>query len=239
MENLNSNKRIVIAGGSSGIGLATAKQLAEKKFDVTITGRDLSKLKAAKESAPVSIEHLDSNDRKALDIFFKKFGSFDHLVLTLSGSKGAGLFKELSLDYLKEGFEGKFWPQLNTIQAALPYLKEGGSITMVTAISGTAKFPGTSGLAAINGALELMVPVLAKEFKSIRINAVSPGVIDTPWWNFLPTDTKKQTFDKYASKILAGRVGRPEEIADVISFLVSNSYMTGQVIGCDGGLSLS
>jgi NAD(P)-dependent dehydrogenase (short-subunit alcohol dehydrogenase family) len=239
MENVHANKRVVIAGGSSGIGLATARQLAERKFDVTITGRDPAKLKAAGEPALFSTATVNSSDRKALDDFFKKSGSFNHLVLTLSGSKGAGLFKDLSLDYLKEGFEGKFWPQLNTIQAALPYLNEGGSITIVTAISSTAKIPGSSGLAAINGALELMVPVLAKELKPVRINAVSPGVIDTPWWNFLPADTKKQTFDEYASKIPAGRVGKPEEVADVIYFLISNAYVTGQVIGCDGGLSLS
>jgi NAD(P)-dependent dehydrogenase (short-subunit alcohol dehydrogenase family) len=180
---------------------------------------------------------VDSADRSALDVFFKQTGPIDHLVISVSGSKGMGNFTELSLHDLRAGFEGKFWPQLNTLQAALPYINNGGSVTLITAISSVAQKPGTAGLAAINGALELMVPILAQELKPIRINAVSPGVVDTPWWNFAPEEAKQQAWQQLTGNIPAGRVARAEEIADAVVFTLRNSYLTGTVIHCDGGFS--
>lgn len=229
------NQKIVIAGGSSGIGLAAARRFARAGAQVTITGRNKEKLAAAKAEG-LNAQGTDGRDRGALDKLFADTGAFDHLVITSGGSKGMGEFAGLSLEVLQEGFAEKFWPQLETLQAALPYLREGGSVTLVTAISATGKMPGTSGLAAINGALEIMVPILAKELKKIRINAVSPGVVDTPWWNFLPADSRAAVLAEWTAAIPARRAAQPEEIADVIAFLAGNEYMTGKAIGCDGGL---
>ncbi|MEZ2444692.1 SDR family oxidoreductase [Chitinophaga sp. RCC_12] len=233
------SKKVIIAGGSSGIGLATAAMLVKEKANVTVTGRSAAKLAAAAEENPgIQTVALDSNNRDELDEFFRTQGNFDHLVIALSGAKGAGAFAELLLQDLRDGFEGKFWPQLNTLQAALPYVNKGGSITLITAISAVSKAPGVSGLAAINGALELMIPSIAKEIQPLRINAVSPGVVNTAWWDFLPADTKADTFQQYASQLPVGRVGEPGEVADTILFLMRNGNITGTVIRCDGGLSL-
>ena len=230
------NKKIIVTGGSSGIGLAAAIQFKQQQAQVTVTGRNPVKLKSAAETGLQTVV-VDSIDRRALDSFFKAQGMIDHLVISLSGSKGIGNFSELSLQVLREGFEEKYWANLNTIQAALPFINNGGSITVVTAISATAQLPGTSGLAAINGALEIMIAVWAKEMPHIRINAVSPGVVDTSWWDFLPEQAKQETFKQYATQIPAGRVGQPDEIANAILFLAGNQFMTGKVIGCDGGMS--
>ncbi|MGN7821384.1 SDR family oxidoreductase [Chitinophaga sp. 22536] len=233
------NSRIIIAGGSSGIGLATAALLTAEKAHVTITGRAAERLQEAAKAFPVAATAVvDGNDRPALDQFFAAQNSIDHLVIALSGAKGAGMFKDLSLDDLRAGFEGKFWPQLQTLQAALPYMRPGGSITMITAISATAKSPGTSGLAAINGAIELMVPGLAKELQPLRINAVSPGVVDTPWWDFLPADAKADTFKAYADQLPTGKVAAATDIAEAVLFLMRNSNTTGTILRCDGGFSL-
>jgi NAD(P)-dependent dehydrogenase (short-subunit alcohol dehydrogenase family) len=237
MNGVFENKKAIVIGGSSGIGLATAQSLANSKAIVTITGRDADKLKAIRQTTHIQAQVVDSSDRPALDTFFKQIGAIDHLVITVSGAKGMGNFKELSLSDLRAGFEGKFWPQLNTLQAALPYMNKGGSITLITAISSVAQKAGTSGLAAINGALELMVPILAQELQPIRINAVSPGVVDTPWWSFAPEEAKQQAFQQLTGNIPAGRVARAEEIADAIVFTLGNSYVTGTVIHCDGGFS--
>lgn len=229
-------KKIVIAGGSSGIGLATAQLLLSAGAMVTVTGRNPEKLKAAAQSG-LTTAAVDSSDRNAVDAFFKTHGPVDHLVIAVSGSKGAGNFSELSLDTLRAGFDQKFWAQLHTIQAAISYMNTGGSITLVTAISASAQLPGVSGLAAINGALELMVPILAKELKPLRINAVSPGVVDTAWWDFLPQAAKDETFAQFSQQIAVGRVAQPKEIAEAIVFVAGNGYMTGKVVGIDGGLS--
>ena len=230
------NQKIVVAGGTSGIGLAAARRFAREGARVTVTGRDQEKLRAAEQGSITAIG-VDSRDRAALDKFFAGHGQLDHLVITTSGGKGMGEFAGLSLAILREGFAEKFWPQLETVQAALPFINAGGSITLITAISSIAKRPGTSGLAAINGALELMVPIFAQELKSIRINAVSPGLVDTPWWNFLPAENRQAAFAEFTANIPAGREAQPGELADAISFLAGNAYMTGKIIFCDGGMS--
>ena len=147
------------------------------------------------------------------------------------------MFGELSLTTLKEGFDEKFWPVLHTLQIALPYVIDNGSVTLVTAVSGMAKLPGTSGLGVINGGLEIMAQVIAKEIKNVRVNAVSPGVVDTEWWHFLDEQTRQEQFKKLTGDIQAKRPARPEEIADAILFAAGNPYVTGKVIACDGGLT--
>lgn len=231
-----NNKQVIIAGGTSGIGLATAKMFAASQAQVTVTGRNPEKLTDAIQAGIQAVE-VNHSDRAAIAAFFKTHGPIDHLVIAVSGSKGAGAFAELSLDTLRAGFDDKFWAHLHTIQEALPYMQQGGSITLVTAISATATMPGTAGLAAINGALEIMVPILSKEIKPVRVNAVSPGVVDTGWWDFLPADAKQETFKQFGQQTAVGRVAQPEEIAQAILFVAGNTYMTGKVIGCDGGLS--
>jgi NAD(P)-dependent dehydrogenase (short-subunit alcohol dehydrogenase family) len=233
------SKKVIIAGGSTGIGLATAVMLTKEKANVIVTGRSAAKLAVATKSNPgIQTATMDSNNRKELDAFFSAQGGVDHLVIALSGAKGAGMFADLSLKDLREGFEGKFWPQLNTLQAALPYINKGGSITLITAISAISQAPGVSGLAAINGALELMIPSIAKEIQPLRINAVSPGVVNTGWWDFLLADAKADTFETYAAQTPVGRVGEPDDVADTILFLMRNGNITGTVIRCDGGLAL-
>lgn len=230
----------VVVGGSSGVGLATAQYLAAQGAAVVIVGREQAKL----DQAAATVGHgarafsVAADDQPALEQFFAGLGPVHHLVLTLSGGKGMGLFRELDLNELRAGFEGKFWVQLGVLKAALPYLEPTASVTFVTAISARATSPGTSGLAAINGALETMVPILAKELRPVRVNAVSPGVIDTPWWNFLPADAKQQTFGQYAAGTPVGRVGQPEDVAHTIQFLIENSFITGSIIEIDGGLRL-
>jgi len=226
-----ANSKVVVAGGSSGIGLAAVELLNDRGPIVIVVGRDAEKLKKVKDTYPgVHTSIVDAADRKSLDAFFKETGNFDHLIITLSGGKGAGSFKELNLDHLGEGFAAKFFPQLHTMQAALPYLHQGSSITLVTAISARARIPGTSGLAAINGALEAMIPTLAKEFKPIRVNAVSPGVVDTAWWKFPDEETKWKTFVEYEKKIPAGRVAKAVDIAEILVFLTTSEFITGSVI---------
>lgn len=235
-----SKMKVIIAGGTSGIGLATAALLANNGAEVVITGRNSGKMEQALAGLPPSVKGqlADAADTEALKACMAAAGSIDHLVLALSGAKGGGMFRELDLAQLKAGFEEKFFPQLQTLQAALPYMSANGSVTFITAVSSHAKAPGTSGLGAINGALELMVPILAKELQPLRVNAISPGVIDTPWWSFLPEDARQETFRQYAQASPAGRVGKPEDVAQAIQLIMGNTFITGQVLTVDGGLGL-
>ena len=225
-----NNQTIILAGASSGIGLAAAQRLAAEGASVCITGRNPAKLTAS--GLPHAV--VDSRDRAALDAFFAGRGAFDHLVVSLSSNKGLGPFSALDLSDLREGFEAKFWAALHTVQAALPYVRK--SITLITAISATGRLPGTSGIGAINGALEIMVPIWARELAPVRINAVSPGVIDTPWWDFIPAADKAAAFEQYAAQIPLRRVGRASDVAEAIDFLIRAEYVTGRIVVVDGGL---
>jgi NAD(P)-dependent dehydrogenase (short-subunit alcohol dehydrogenase family) len=186
----------------------------------------------------VSIAPFDASDPDARGRGLSEIGPFDHLVISLTGGKGAGPFANIAPADLRSGFEAKFWPYFSLAQESLPHLSPSGSITFVSAGSARSAFPGTAGLSAINSAIEGLIRPLAVELKPLRINAVAPGVIDTPWWDKMPEDIKRDTFKRFAAATPAGRIGRPEDIAEAIVFLIGNTFMTGCVLECDGGLRL-
>ncbi|SFO30408.1 NAD(P)-dependent dehydrogenase, short-chain alcohol dehydrogenase family [Mesorhizobium sp. NFR06] len=228
----------VIIGGSSGIGLATAKRLVSPAMKVTITGRDEEKLKGAWKAlgGAVGKAAFDASRPDEVRRFFDGLGPFDHLVLAASGGKGLGPFATLDLADIGSGVDEKIRPQLACLQAALPILNKTGSVTFISAVSAQLAAPGVAGIGAINGMLLTVAPILAVELKPLRVNVVAPGVIDTPWWDFLADDQRQAVFAEYAGKTPVGRIGRAEDVADAIAFLVSNGFMTGQVLTCDGGL---
>ncbi|MDR3493785.1 MAG: SDR family oxidoreductase [Ancalomicrobiaceae bacterium] len=230
----------IIIGGSSGIGLAAARSLTAAGHRVTVAGRDLDRLKAAEAAAlGVTARQLDACDPVATRAFFAAAGAFDHLVLALGSSSGMGPFASLEPAAVKRQFEEKVFPQLFVAQAALPHLAETGSITFISAVSSRAHMPGTAGLAAANAAIEAVVPVLAVELAPRRVNCVAPGVVDTAWWDFLSADQKGAAFVDFAGKTPVKRVGRPDDIAAAIGFLIADSFMTGHCLVCDGGLLLA
>ncbi|MBB6412090.1 SDR family oxidoreductase [Mesorhizobium sangaii] len=228
----------VVIGGSSGIGLATARKLIGPGMKVTITGRNQDRLNGAWKSLGGAVEKaaFDASKPDEVSQFFERLGPFDHLVLAASGGKGLGPFQTLDLTDIGSGVDEKVRPQLSCLQAALPTLNKSGSATFISAVSAQLATPGVAGIAAINGMLLTVVPILAVELRPLRVNVVAPGVIDTPWWDFLAEEQRQAIFAEYAGKTPVGRIGRAEDVADAIAFLVSNGFMTGQVLTCDGGL---
>jgi len=230
-------EKVIIIGGTSGMGLATAAVLAGS-CDVTIAGRSKERLAAALSSVPGAAGYtVDAMDTKSLDAFYGSVGPFDHLVLSLSGNKGFGLFRDLVIDDVETGFREKTLAHMRSAQAALKYIAPNGSITFITASSAQSNQPGISGYAAINGAIERMVPPLARELAPIRVNAVSPGVIDTPWWDFMGS-VKQAIFEQTEQNLPVGKVGVPGEVASVVTMLIQNPFVTGITILVDGGAHL-
>jgi NAD(P)-dependent dehydrogenase (short-subunit alcohol dehydrogenase family) len=181
---------------------------------------------------------MDAASTDTLNETLSGIGAFDHLVLALGSGKGFGPFTSISVADVRQGFEEKVFPHFAVAQAALPFLRKDGSITFISAVSAHAAAPGTAGIGAANAAVAMFVPILAAELRPLRVNGVSPGVVDTPWWDFLSSEQRTAAFAEYAAKTPVGRVGRPEDVAQAVAFLITDSFMTGHVIVCDGGLRL-
>lgn len=230
-------QRILVLGGTRGIGLATARAAAAAGAAVVLAGRDPARLAQALSSLPPSAEGrlVDATNRVALDRTAAAIGRLDHLVLSLASGGGAGAFRDLDLAALRRVVEGKAWAFLEALQAFLPVLRGDGSVTLVTAATARAAFPGTVGIAFNNGALNAIVPPLAVELAPLRVNAVCPGVIDTPIFAHWPQAERERFFARAQAAPL-GRPGRPEEVGQAILALIANPYITGTLLEVDGGL---
>ena len=227
--------RAVIMGGTSGIGLATAERLTADGAEVIVTGRDPDKLAAVADRVAVA-ERLDGASERDVAAFFERTGEFDHLVLAFSpGAVGVGPLRDTALGDIRAAFEGKLFPYL----VALQHAQVSDSITLISAASAHAALPGTVGLAAVNGAIERIVPPLAAELAPKRVNAVSPGVIDTPWWSFLPEEQRQAQFSAAADGVPVKRIGRPGDVADAVRYLIGATFVTGTILPVDGGFTVS
>lgn len=235
-------QRVVIIGASAGIGEATARLFAARGAAVTIIGRSKDRLDEAARRIGYQVEvaELDATDRRALDEFFSATGTVDHLVLSASpGAVGASPIAALDEDALRQAFEGKVFAHIKAIQAALPRLRPDGSVTILTAASARAAFAGTTALAGANGALEAIVAPLAVELAPLRVNAVSPGVIDTHWWHGMPGEQRQVYFGAVAAATPVRRVGQPEDVAEAIVYLAGAGFVSGSVLECTGGSHLT
>ncbi len=237
-----TNKAAIVFGGSSGIGEGAARALLAKGHQLTITGRDEAKLSAAaqrlSELGQVRTAVVDALDRDAVQRAFDASGPVDDVVICVSGGKGAGLFRKLALNDLREAFEQKTMAQLTVAQVAAAHVRDGGSITFVSAASARSVVRGTAGLAAVNGAIEALIPILALELAPIRVNAVSPGIIHTPWWDAMPAATRDSMFKTAQATLPVRRVGTPEEVGELIATIAGAGFLTGSVYEIDGGSHL-
>jgi len=233
-------QHVVIIGGTSGIGLAAAGILLRGNFRVTIAGRDPQRLASADEALrhEAHVIAADAANPTAVAALFAGVGRFDHLVLAFGSNKGLGPFATIDVETVRLSFAEKVLPQFTCAQAALEFLNPTGSVTFLSAVSAFGAMPGAAGIGAANAAIAAMVPTLARELQPLRVNAVAPGVIDTPWWDWCPPEQKSALFADFVAKTPVGRVGKAEEIGQAIAFLVANGFMTGQTIVCDGGIRL-
>lgn len=230
-----ASSRMVITGGATGIGLATAQLAASRGASVVLMGRTEAKLQAAVATigSAASYQVLDVTDEKAVDLAFSSLGEFDHLVTCAAGVT-IGAFAELDERAFRDFFEVKFWGQYRAIRAALPRLSPEGSITLLSGYLYRKPSVGFSPFAAVNGAIEALVKVLAIELAPVRINALAPGQIDT-LRDTIGEEANRSRIGAAAAKLPLGRIGTPEEVAHAALFLAENRFTTGITLDVDGG----
>lgn len=226
-----NGKTVIVIGGSSGIGAAVAKAAAARGAQVVLAGR---RLVPGVENSLRS-EPVDVTDAASLQRLFETVGRFDHLVYTSGPSVRAKTLIETDLSEAQENFNVKLWGSLRAIQLALPFLSEHGSISLTSGQLGRKSVAGQFIKTGINAATEALVKHLAKELAPRRVNAISPGVIDTPAYAGLAEDQRLAMFAKAGSALPVGRVGQAEEVATGYVLAMENGFMTGAVIDIDGG----
>lgn len=234
-----AGKKIIVIGGSSGIGLATAQAAAEEGATVVIASRSQERLDRASDQirGDVQIVTVDVRDAESIRHLFDVTGNFDHL--TTPGNEGAlGRFLELDVETARRGFDSKFWGQYQAVKYGVPNIREDGSIVLMAGAYSQHPEPGAVPQASINSAVEGLGRALAVELSPIRVNVVSPGLVDTPRFNSLPGKQRIEMFESAAKTLPAKRIAQAEDIAQTILYLMRNPHATGNVLYIDGGLTL-
>lgn len=239
-ETVLNGKNIVVIGGTSGIGLATAIAAAKLGGTVWACGRSAEHLEKARTATDGQVElvQLDTHDDAAMTRLFTDIGRIDHLVSAATGgTRTLKPFVEQTEAQFQAAF-GKLWGYAKVARIGAPFVAKDGSITFVSGAPARRFKPNMSALSCVGGAVENMVRCLAVELSPIRVNVVSPGIIDTALFDWMGND-KPERVAAMTQGQLVRRIGRPEEVASALVYLMLNGYATGTTVDVDGGQLLS
>jgi NAD(P)-dependent dehydrogenase (short-subunit alcohol dehydrogenase family) len=229
-------KRIVVLGGSSGIGLAIAQGAAHEGATVVIASSRKARIDQALATLPAGTEGhvLDLADDDATQALFARLGSFDHLVFTAGETLQLGSLATTDLDAARGFFALRFWGAYCAAKYGSSNIRKGGSIVFTSGIAGQRPLAGWALGASICAAMEGLTRALAVELAPIRVNIVSPGVVRTPLWANMTEADRKALYHETAERLPVGHVGDAEEIAEAYLYLMRQGYSTGQVLVVDG-----
>lgn len=237
--NTLKGKRVLIVGGTSGIGLAAAIQAKGAGARVTVLGSDHERSRtAAAEHGFDGWRAADVTSPEAIQMALSDIGHVDHLVL-LAGTFVAGKVLEADMTYLRRAFEERIWAAIHILRTLGDNLSADASITFISgALADRPNAYGTAVLAAASAAMEAFARGLAVELAPRRVNTLSPGPIDTPILSKTLGDGRAAYLQSLAQKLPLHRVGTAEEAGAAVVFLMANGWMNGAVLNIDGGSRL-
>ena len=239
-ENGFENKRVVIVGGSSGIGLAVAEQVALQGAEVVIVSGNAARVQGAVKSigGKAQGQAVDVSDERAVENFFANLGAFDHLIFTAGDSLQLHQLADTDLKQARRAFELRYWSALATVKYGSPQIRKGGSIVLTTGVAGRRPHSGWVIAASVCGTIEALTRALAIELAPIRVNAVSPGVVRTNLWQNMTSSEREGLYESVGKRLPVGRVGEAYDIAQAYLFLMKEGFGTGQTVVVDGGTVL-
>jgi len=227
-----AGKKVIVVGGSSGIGLSTAEMATHEGAEVIISSRNADRLKAAAANLGATAIAADVTSDESVEGLFRACGPVDHVVVTAAQLK-TGPFKTVAMEDVRATMEGKFWGAWRVARAA--EIRPGGSLTLVSGYLSIRPRPNSAIISVANGALESLTRSLALELAPVRVNCVSPGIIDTPIRAAMPEAARREMLAQTAAKLPVGRVGVGEDIARQILAFMTIGFATGSIVYLDGG----
>lgn len=241
-----AGQRIVLIGGSSGIGLATAKMAASRGASIVIAGRSAERLEAARREVGGRAEAhaLDATHEPSVEAFFAAIGAHDHVAILVPTVPDAEIrksvrgFADTPQGTMEIVMRHKFWCQVFCARHARRHLRPGGSIVFITGQAHRKSLPNYPLVAAADAAVEALARELAREFAPVRVNAVAPGLIETPLIRGLPAG-HRDALEGLVGPQPVPRMGTVDEIAEAILWIMANGFATGTVLEVDGGYKLT
>ena len=227
-----NGRKVLVVGAAGGIGLATAQLFTRNGARVVAAGRPGTKLDEAARTAEVEAAALDFTDEAAIEAFLGGREPFDHVVVAAATTR-TGSVAELPLADARSAMDSKFWGAYRIARSAK--IVEGGSLTFVSGYLSQRPGPAAVLQGAINAALDALARGLALERAPVRVNTVSPGLVDTPLYARMDAADRQAMFDRRAAQLPARRIGHPDDIAQAILFVATNPYATGSTVTVDGG----
>jgi NAD(P)-dependent dehydrogenase (short-subunit alcohol dehydrogenase family) len=227
-----AGQKVVVVGGSSGIGLAAAELAKQEGAHVIIASRNADRLNAVAGKFGATAIAADVTSDDSVVSLFRSCGPVDHVVVSAAQLR-SGPFKTVAMEDVRATMESKFWGAWRVARAA--EIRPGGSLTLVSGFLSQRARPNSVIVGAANGALESLARGLALELAPVRVNAVSPGIIDTPIRAAMPEAARFDMLAKTAAALPVGRVGVGDDIARQILAFMTIGFMTGSIVYIDGG----
>jgi NAD(P)-dependent dehydrogenase (short-subunit alcohol dehydrogenase family) len=238
MANALQDKMILVVGRGSGIARAVALRARSEGARVIVAGRDRVKLANSYDDDRISAETIDITDDDSIVALADRVGSVDHVVSTAS-ARARGKLADLQRQNLLQSFDTKVIGPTMLAKHFASQINPGGSFVLFSGVHAFKHNVGYLGVGITNGAVDFLTRWLAVELAPIRVNAISPGVIDTGAWDAMGDEGKRDYFEHIAAHNPAGRIGTPDDIAAAVLFAMTNTFMTGVTLKIDGGEPLT
>jgi NAD(P)-dependent dehydrogenase (short-subunit alcohol dehydrogenase family) len=228
---------VAVIGASSGIGYAVAELLDTKHANVAIGARNGPRLDASlnRLSRGTVAIPFDVSDEESVEEFFREAPKLDHIVYTAGANLNLMPVPDLDLAAARAYYEVRCFGILRVAKHGAKQIRTGGSIVLTSGIAGARPSPGWTVAAGTAATVEAITRALAIELAPLRVNAVSPGTVDTPLWSAFPQTDRDAYYAHVAATNLTGKISVPTEIASAYTFLIDQPFATGTTVVVDGG----
>ncbi len=232
------DRTVLVVGRGGGIARAIVLAARDAGARVVAAGRDQAALERDYDALPVTDEYVDLTDDASIDALGLRLGTVDHVVSTASG-RARGRVADLDRDAVRLAFDTKVIGPVMLAKYLAPRMPKDGSFVFFSGATAVKPEIGALAVAGTNGAVDTVIRSLALELAPVRVNAVSPGVIDTGAWDALGPEAKSEYFQGVSARNPAGRIGTVDDIADAVLFALASTFLTGVTLSVDGGQTLT